>query len=101
MMEEVYRSLASWYDRSVLIVRACKEIAKLRATLRSGLKHDMDVGNLTDRIAAIQIVIEELIVLFGIDRAKLSQAREERIRALSDQLMKDIYEKMLADSVMK
>lgn len=78
-MEEVYKQIIAWYGKHNQTIKACEELAELNKVLCKGLNKKMDIEALTEEIADVQIMIEQLKIMYNIPEQKLYQIKEFKL----------------------
>lgn len=74
-MEEVYKRIINWYGRKAQTIKACEELSELMDVLCKGLNKKMDLEALTEEMADVQVMIEQLKIIYNIPEEKLARIR--------------------------
>lgn len=78
-MEEVYKRIISWYGRKQQTIKACEELSELMDVLCKGLNKKMDLEALAEEMADVQVMIEQLKIIYNVPEEKLARIRKEKI----------------------
>lgn len=78
-MEEVYKRIIAWYGRKAQTIKACEELSELMDVLCKGLNKKMDLEALAEEMADVQVMIEQLKIIYNIPEEKLARIRKEKI----------------------
>lgn len=78
-MEEVYKRIITWYGRKAQTIKACEELSELMDVLCKGLNKKMDLDALAEEMADVQVMIEQLKIIYNIPEEKLARIRKEKI----------------------
>ncbi len=78
-MEEVYKRIIIWYGRKAQTIKACEELSELMDVLCKGLNKKMDLEALAEEMADVQVMIEQLKIMYKIPEQKLYQIRSFKL----------------------
>lgn len=78
-MEEAYKRIIAWYGRKAQTIKACEEMSELMDVLCKGLNKKMDLEALAEEMADVQVMIEQLKIIYNIPEEKLARIRKEKI----------------------
>ena len=94
-MEEVYKGIISWYGKKAQTIKACEELSELLDVLCKGLNKPMNTDALTEEIADVQVMIEQLKLIYGIGEVELARIRKEKIERTQKRMVEDVNWKVM------
>ena len=96
-MEEVYKRIISWYGKKNLTIKACEELSELLDVLCKWLNKKMNLEALAEEIADVQVMIEQLKLIYGIDETQLARIRKEKIDRTQRRMVAEVNYKVMEE----
>lgn len=97
-MEEIYWSIIKWFGKKAQVIKACEELAELIKALCKWQNGQGDKENIAEEIADVQVMIEQLILIFGIEKRDLTLIRSEKIERTRERMLKEVNHTVMGDS---
>lgn len=84
---ELYNKLISKYGDKQVVV-AIEELSELQKELCKHLRGKLDGCNLVEEIADVQIMLEQMILLFDIDQSTIDYVINQKLKRTEERLVK-------------
>lgn len=84
---ELYQKLISKYGDKQVVV-AIEELSELQKELCKYLRGKLDGCNLVEEIADVQIMLEQMIILFGIEKSAIDFIINQKLQRTEERLVK-------------
>lgn len=85
--EELYKELLCKYgDKQVFV--AIEELSELQKELCKYLRDKGDIGNMVEEIADVSIMVEQMMVYFGIEPSKVEFVMTKKLERTKERLLK-------------
>ena len=84
---ELYQELISKYGDKQVVV-AIEELSELQKELCKHLRGKLDGCNLVEEIADVQIMLEQMIMLFGIEQSAIDFIINQKLQRTEERLVK-------------
>lgn len=94
-MEEVYKNIVAWYTPHVQAFKACEALTALKFTLLRGMREKINTELMTEKIAEVQIMIEQIKAIYHIDEADLSRIRRRKLEEVQRKIVLDVNGKVM------
>ena len=85
---ELYSCLIDKYNDKQIVV-AIEELSELQKELCKHLRGKTDGCNLVEEIADVQIMLEQMIILFGIEQSTIDFVINQKLKRTEERLVKD------------
>ena len=85
---DLYEKLINKYGELQIIV-AIEELSELQKELCKHLRGKIDGCNLVEEIADVQIMLEQMIILFGIERSTIDFVINQKLKRTEERLVKN------------
>ena len=83
---ELYQKLISKYGDKQVVV-AIEELSELQKELCKYLRGKLDGCNLVEEIADVQIMLEQMIMLFGIEKSAIDFIINQKLQRTKERLI--------------
>ena len=76
---KLYEELLEHYGRVNQIVKAIEELGELQHELCKAIAGNLDMKHLVEEIADVEIMLEQIVKMFGVDRWDVARAFEDKL----------------------
>ena len=87
MKTRIFKELIDKYGDKQVIV-AIEELSELQKELCKYLRGNVNIENITEELADVQIMIEQMQMLFNIDSYDLVRKMDEKVLRTKERLLK-------------
>lgn len=86
MKKEVLKKAIERYGKAAQTLMFFEEVAELEKELCKNARGKENIKEITEEIADVGIMLEQLILMYGVDKTQLLNAESEKIQRLRERL---------------
>lgn len=86
MKKEVLKKAIERYGKAAQTLMFFEEVAELEKELCKNARGKDNIAEITEEIADVGIMLEQLILMYGVDKTQLLNAEFEKIQRLRERL---------------
>lgn len=81
-MEDVYKEAINTFGKKMQLLVAIEELGELMKEVIKALRGKEDIDHIAEEAADVEIMLEQLKLMYGIDTSKIKAAKIERLKSL-------------------
>jgi len=81
-MEDVYKEAINTFGKKMQLLVAIEELGELMKEVIKALRGKEDIDHIAEETADVEIMVEQLKLMYGIDNSKIKAAKIERLKSL-------------------
>lgn len=81
-MEDVYKEAIDTFGKKMQLLVAIEELGELMKEVIKALRGKEDIDHIAEEAADVEIMLEQLKLMYGIDTSKIKATKIERLKRL-------------------
>lgn len=84
--QDIYKEAILKYGKSLQLIVAIEELSELQKEITKALRGKLNIDHLIEEIADAQIMIEQLLVIFGLETEEIEREKNYKISRLYERI---------------